>query len=70
MFQLSNVTGEGLDYVCLSLTFVWLRAQFAFSQLRTFLNLLPASESDNEKFLTDQPLEVCSSPWALLRARH
>ncbi|KAI0780026.1 P-loop containing nucleoside triphosphate hydrolase protein [Fomes fomentarius] len=39
VFQLSNVTGEGLDY------------------LRTFLNLLPASESDNEKFLTDQPLE-------------
>lgn len=27
-------------------------------QLRAFLNLLPASESDNEKFLTDQPLEV------------
>ncbi|TFK86884.1 GTP-binding protein 1 [Polyporus arcularius HHB13444] len=39
VFQTSNVTGEGLDY------------------LRTFLNLLPASESDSEKFLTDQPLE-------------
>ncbi|KAI8992990.1 P-loop containing nucleoside triphosphate hydrolase protein [Trametes punicea] len=39
VFQLSNVTGEGLDF------------------LRTFLNLLPASESDTEKFITDQPLE-------------
>ncbi|CAL1707577.1 unnamed protein product [Somion occarium] len=41
IFQLSNVTGEGLDY------------------LRTFLNLLPASEGDTEKFLVDQPLEYC-----------
>ncbi|TBU49478.1 P-loop containing nucleoside triphosphate hydrolase protein [Dichomitus squalens] len=39
VFQTSNVTGEGLDF------------------LRTFLNLLPASEGDHEKFLTDQPLE-------------
>ncbi|KAH9858681.1 P-loop containing nucleoside triphosphate hydrolase protein [Lenzites betulinus] len=39
VFQLSNVTGEGLDF------------------LRTFLNLLPASESDTEKFISDQPLE-------------
>ncbi|TFY69165.1 hypothetical protein EVJ58_g588 [Rhodofomes roseus] len=39
VFQLSNVTGAGLDY------------------LRTFLNLLPASESDTEKFAADQPLE-------------
>lgn len=29
-----------------------------FVQLRTFLNLLPASEGDTEKFLVDQPLEV------------
>ncbi|KAK7687077.1 hypothetical protein QCA50_009577 [Cerrena zonata] len=41
VFQLSNVTGEGLDY------------------LRTFLNLLPPSEGDTEKFLADQPLEYC-----------
>ncbi|KAI0081229.1 P-loop containing nucleoside triphosphate hydrolase protein [Panus rudis PR-1116 ss-1] len=27
--------------------------------LRTFLNLLPASEGDKEKFLADQPLEYC-----------
>ncbi|OBZ68219.1 GTP-binding protein 1 [Grifola frondosa] len=39
IFQLSNVTGEGLDF------------------LRTFLNLLPSSEGDTEKFLVDQPLE-------------
>ncbi|KAF8070140.1 GTP-binding protein 1 [Lyophyllum atratum] len=39
IFQISNVTGEGLDYV------------------RTFLNLLPSSEADNEKFAVDQPLE-------------
>ena len=25
--------------------------------MRTFLNLLPASESDTEKFIADQPLE-------------
>ncbi|GLB37063.1 putative elongation factor Tu GTP binding domain [Lyophyllum shimeji] len=39
IFQISNVTGEGLDYV------------------RTFLNLLPSSEADDEKFAVDQPLE-------------
>jgi hypothetical protein len=27
-------------------------------QVRTFLNLLPSSEADNEKFTADQPLEV------------
>ncbi|THH31777.1 hypothetical protein EUX98_g2383 [Antrodiella citrinella] len=41
VIQLSNVTGEGLDY------------------LRTFLNLLPSSEGDTEKFIADQPLEYC-----------
>ncbi|KAF8514255.1 GTP-binding protein 1 [Hysterangium stoloniferum] len=39
IFQLSNITGEGLDF------------------LRTFLNLLPSSEGDDEKFVADQPLE-------------
>lgn len=39
IFQLSNVTGQGLDYV------------------RTFLNLLPSSEGDKDKFAVDQPLE-------------
>ncbi|KII92911.1 hypothetical protein PLICRDRAFT_104001 [Plicaturopsis crispa FD-325 SS-3] len=39
IFQVSNVTGEGLDFV------------------RTFLNLLPSSEGDLEKFAADQPLE-------------
>ncbi|KAK0225676.1 GTP-binding protein 1 [Armillaria fumosa] len=39
IFQVSNVTGEGLDYI------------------RTFLNLLPSSEADTEKFAADQPLE-------------
>ncbi|KIK67426.1 hypothetical protein GYMLUDRAFT_37548 [Collybiopsis luxurians FD-317 M1] len=39
IFQVSNVTGEGLDY------------------LRTFLNLLPSSEGDTDKFAVDQPLE-------------
>ncbi|KAL0576668.1 hypothetical protein V5O48_005328 [Marasmius crinis-equi] len=39
IFQVSNVTGEGLDY------------------LRTFLNLLPSSEADTDKFAVDQPLE-------------
>lgn len=41
IFQLSNVTGQGLDF------------------LRTFLNLLPPSEGDTEKFAADQPLEYC-----------
>ncbi|KAG6828111.1 hypothetical protein H0H92_009161 [Tricholoma furcatifolium] len=39
IFQISNVTGDGLDFV------------------RTFLNLLPSSEADDEKFAIDQPLE-------------
>ncbi|TEB38306.1 GTP-binding protein 1 [Coprinellus micaceus] len=39
IFQLSNVTGQGLDF------------------LRTFLNLLPSSEGDKEKFAVDQPFE-------------
>ncbi|EGN99837.1 hypothetical protein SERLA73DRAFT_180069 [Serpula lacrymans var. lacrymans S7.3] len=41
IFQISNVTGEGLDLV------------------RTFLNLLPSSENDQEKFASNQPLEYC-----------
>jgi len=39
VFMLSNVTGEGLDF------------------LRMFLNLLPSSEGDGQKFCVDQPLE-------------
>ncbi|PPQ67322.1 hypothetical protein CVT25_005906 [Psilocybe cyanescens] len=39
IFQISNVTGQGLDFV------------------RTFLNLLPSSEGDTEKFAVNQPLE-------------
>ncbi|KAJ8519925.1 hypothetical protein ONZ45_g3159 [Pleurotus djamor] len=39
IFELSNVTGEGLDY------------------LRGFLNLLPSSEADEDKFAIDQPFE-------------
>jgi GTPase len=39
IFQISNVTGEGLDFV------------------RAFLNLLPSSEVDKEKFASNQPLE-------------
>ncbi|THH07494.1 hypothetical protein EW145_g3336 [Phellinidium pouzarii] len=39
IFQLSNVSGKGLDLV------------------RTFLNLLPSSEGDGNKFASDQPLE-------------
>ncbi|KJA19920.1 hypothetical protein HYPSUDRAFT_43812 [Hypholoma sublateritium FD-334 SS-4] len=39
IFQLSNVTGQGLEF------------------LRTFLNLLPSSERDREKFSVDHPLE-------------
>ncbi|KAF7361886.1 GTP-binding protein 1 [Mycena venus] len=39
IFLVSNVTGEGLDFV------------------RTFLNLLPSSEGDQEKFAVNQPLE-------------
>ncbi|KAI0319165.1 P-loop containing nucleoside triphosphate hydrolase protein [Amylostereum chailletii] len=39
IFQISNVTGSGLDHI------------------RTFLNLLPSSEDDAEKFDASQPLE-------------
>jgi GTPase len=37
--MISNVTGEGLDYV------------------RLFLNLLPPSEGDTDKYAADQPFE-------------
>lgn len=30
-------------------------------QVRTFLNLLPSSEADGEKFAANQPLEVLQS---------
>lgn len=49
IFQLSNVTGQGLDFV------------------RTFLNLLPSSEGDKEKFAVDQPFEVRCLFWLLCR---
>jgi GTPase len=39
IFMISNVTGEGLDYV------------------RLFLNLLPPSEGDTDKYTADQPFE-------------
>jgi len=39
IFQISNVTGAGLDHI------------------RTFLNLLPSSDDDTEKFDASQPLE-------------
>ncbi|KAF8558038.1 P-loop containing nucleoside triphosphate hydrolase protein [Imleria badia] len=39
IFRISNVTGEGLDY------------------LRTFLNLLPPSDTNREIFAIDQPVE-------------
>jgi hypothetical protein len=59
IFRISNVTGEGLDFVSLlshcpgddaGLTQIQ-------KQLRTFLNLLPSSEGE-EKFTVNQPLEV------------
>ncbi|KAF7376153.1 GTP-binding protein 1 [Mycena sanguinolenta] len=48
IFQVSNVTGEGLDFV------------------RTFLNLLPSSEADQEKFAVNQPLEAVLSDRGLV----
>ncbi|KDR75898.1 hypothetical protein GALMADRAFT_140480 [Galerina marginata CBS 339.88] len=39
IFQISNVTGQGLDFI------------------RTFLNMLPSSEGDTEKFAVNHPLE-------------
>lgn len=61
IFQVSNVTGQGLDYVCSHVhSFIsgGLQKRLNSFQLRTFLNLLPPSEGDNEKFSADQPLEV------------
>ena len=58
IFQVSNVTGEGLDFVSSCLTFRPVLLLIPFDQVRTFLNLLPSSEADNEKFTADQPLEV------------
>jgi len=57
IFQTSNVTGEGLDYVGASSS-SHLYIFYKILQLRTFLNLLPSSERDTSKFAVDQPLEV------------
>lgn len=56
IFQTSNVTGEGLDYVEVSSSSHL--CSYDILQLRTFLNLLPSSERDTSKFAVDQPLEV------------
>ena len=57
IFQLSNVTGQGLDFVGVRLQNS-LSSDSNLAQLRTFLNLLPSSEGDKDKFAVDQPLEV------------
>lgn len=54
----SQVTGQGLDYVRLLLGPLAICYQLIIAnQLRTFLNLLPSSEGDEEKFSLDDPLE-------------
>ena len=59
IFQVSNVTGTGLDFVCVAdQTFCQLCLTSRAFQVRTFLNLLPASEGDVERFDSTQPLEV------------
>ena len=59
IFQVSNVTGTGLDFVCIAgQTVLQLCLTSRPLQVRTFLNLLPASEGDAERFDATQPLEV------------
>lgn len=60
IFQVSNVTGQGLDHVWDFYPSFTTHLMIYF-QLRTFLNLLPSSENDTDKFLPDQPLEVQGS---------
>ncbi|KXN90600.1 GTP-binding protein 1 [Leucoagaricus sp. SymC.cos] len=59
IFQISNVTGEGLNHVgYFRRTTKSLILNVSTVQLRTFLNLLPSSEHDVTKFAVDQPLEI------------
>ncbi|KAJ2922724.1 hypothetical protein H1R20_g14360, partial [Candolleomyces eurysporus] len=57
IFQLSNVTGLGLDFVGILFRIAFSDGLPSRTQLRTFLNLLPSSEGDKDKFAVDQPLE-------------
>jgi len=60
IFMLSNVTGEGLDLVRITLLHIFCMTDqpYHVDQFRTFLNLCPSSEGDQEKYPIDQPLEV------------
>lgn len=51
------MTGEGLDFVRAHRPLNHLILNRRNLQVRTFLNLLPSSEADSEKFAADQPLE-------------
>jgi hypothetical protein len=50
IFQVSNVMGEGLDFVCCVNCCSLSPVDSTVSQVRTFWNLLPLSEADQEKF--------------------
>jgi hypothetical protein len=58
IFQVSNVTGTGLDFVRIAHMSSQRCLTSRGPQVRTFLNLLPASEGDAERFDATQPLEV------------
>ena len=67
VFQISNVTGSGLDYVWI----LFFNSRFLAdkTQMRTFLNLLPSSEDDSEKFDSSLPLEVCTPDASVFQAK-
>ena len=58
IFQISNVTGQGLDFVRSIKVYMQCDLNNTPLQVRTFLNLLPSSEADTDKFALNQPLEV------------
>ena len=60
------MTGEGLEFVSGPYASQPSTSQRS-EQVRTFLNLLPSSEVDADKFSVGQPLEVCSIHFPVIK---
>lgn len=62
VFALNESKTSGAPEKVCGLKLILTLQLFCFdTQLRTFLNLLPSSEGDTDKFVADQPLEVSST---------
>ena len=57
-FKFRMLPGRALTLSVLLFRLSGVTSDCLLYQVRTFLNLLPSSETDNEKFTADQPLEV------------